>query len=146
MVNTIWKENFLIMCSKLCLNARDSGHFAQLLLICRNFYYRRYVVHHITSATITGIAENLPLNRMLGDYDIIHGTFFVCGLTRDDFTDLTPKQMKHYGEMYHDPQLFSCWARPYVWNTLRRKATLNSCRQQGSPRTKNRSADMNTTI
>ena len=37
MVNTIWKENFLIMCSKLCLNARDSGHFAQLLLICRNY-------------------------------------------------------------------------------------------------------------
>ena len=36
-----------------------------------------------------GIAENLPLNRML-----------------DDFTDLTPKQMKHYEEMYHDPQLF----------------------------------------
>ena len=25
-----------------------------------------------------GIAENLPLNRMLSDYDIIHGTFFVC--------------------------------------------------------------------
>lgn len=43
---------------------------------------------------------------MLGDYDIIHGTFFVCGLTRDDFTDLTPQQMKHYEEMYHDPQLF----------------------------------------
>ena len=53
-----------------------------------------------------GIAENLPLNRMLGDYDIIHGTFFVCGLTSNDFTDLTPKQMKHYEEMYHDPQLF----------------------------------------
>lgn len=41
-----------------------------------------------------------------GNYDIIHGTFFVCGLTRDDFTDLTPQQMKHYEEMYHDPQLF----------------------------------------
>ena len=53
-----------------------------------------------------GIAENLPLNRMLGDYDIIHGTFFVCGLTSTDFTDLTPQQMKHYEEMYHDPQLF----------------------------------------
>ena len=53
-----------------------------------------------------GIAENLPLNRVLGDYDIIHGAFFVCGLTRDDFTDLTPQQMKHYEEMYHDPQLF----------------------------------------
>mgnify|MGYP000621080225 CR=1 FL=1 len=68
-----------------------------------------------------GIAENLPLNRMLGDYDIIHGTFFVCGLTRNDFTDLTPQQMKHYEELYHDPQLFSCWARPCVWNTPRRK-------------------------
>lgn len=53
-----------------------------------------------------GIAENLPLNRMLGDYDIIHGTFFVCGLTSNDFTDLTPQQMKGYEELYHDPQLF----------------------------------------
>ncbi len=53
-----------------------------------------------------GIAENLPLNRMLGDYDIIHGTFFVCGLTSNDFTDLTPQQMKRYEELYHDPQLF----------------------------------------
>ena len=59
-----------------------------------------------------GIAENLPLNRMLGDYDIIHGTFFVCGLTRDDFTDLTPQQMKHYEEMYHDPQLFFLLGKP----------------------------------
>ena len=53
-----------------------------------------------------GIAENLPLNRMLGDYDIIHGTFFVCGLTSNDFTDLTPQQVKRYEEIYHDPQLF----------------------------------------
>ena len=42
-----------------------------------------------------GIAENLPLNRMLGDYDIIHGTFFVCGLTSNDFTDLTPQQIRN---------------------------------------------------
>ena len=53
-----------------------------------------------------GIAENLSLNRMLGDYDIIHGTFFVCVLTSNDFTDLTPQQMKRYEELYHDPQLF----------------------------------------
>ena len=32
--------------------------------------------------------------------------FFICGLTRDDFTDLTPQQMKRYEELYHDPQLF----------------------------------------
>lgn len=106
MVNTIWKENFLIMCSKLCLNARDSGHFAQLLLICRNYSLQTLCGAPHNVCNDNGIAENLPLNRMLGDYDIIHGTFFVCGLTRDDFTDLTPKQMKHYEEMYHDPQLF----------------------------------------
>ena len=43
---------------------------------------------------------------VVGDYDIIHGTFFVCGLTSNDFTDLTPQQMKRYEELYHDPQLF----------------------------------------
>lgn len=106
MVNTIWKENFLIMCSKLCLNARDSGHFAQLLLICRNYSLQILCGAPHNVCNDNGIAENLPLNRMLGDYDIIHGAFFVCGLTRDDFTDLTPQQMKHYEEMYHDPQLF----------------------------------------
>ena len=69
-----------------------------------------------------GIAENLPLNRMLGDYDIIHGTFFVCGLTSNDFTDLTPQQMKHYEELYHDPQLFFLLGKTlWGWNTPRRK-------------------------
>lgn len=63
-----------------------------------------------------GIAENLPLNRMLGDYDIIHGTFFVCGLTSNDFTDLTPQQMKRYEELYHDPH-FS-YTR-YIENQIR---------------------------
>lgn len=36
----------------------------------------------------------------------VSGTFFVCGLTSNDFTDLTPQQMKRYEELYHDPQLF----------------------------------------
>ena len=73
-----------------------------------------------------GIAENLPLNRILGNYDIIHGTFFVCGLTRDDFTDLTPQQMKHYEEMYHDPQLFFLLGKVYdaFWMSLQRISEL----------------------
>ena len=53
-----------------------------------------------------GIALDLPLNRMLGDYDVIHGTFFICGLSHEDFADLTPQQIKHYEELYHDPQVF----------------------------------------
>ena len=61
-----------------------------------------------------GIAENLPLNRMLGDYDIIHGTFFVCGLTSNDFTDLTPKQMKRYEEM----EITLIWQKTTGWQEL----------------------------
>ena len=72
MVNTIWKENFLIMCSKLCLNARDSGHFAQLLLICRNYSLQTLCGAPHNVCNDNGIAENLPLNRILGNYDIIH--------------------------------------------------------------------------
>ena len=68
MVNTIWKENFLIMCSKLCLNARDSGHFAQLLLICRNYSLQTLCGAPHNVCNDNGIAENLPLNRK---YDIL---------------------------------------------------------------------------
>ena len=93
-----------------------------------------------------GIAENLPLNRMLGDYDIIHGTFFICGLTRDDFTDLTPQQMKHYEEMYHDPQLFFLLGKTLCVEHTTPEGYAQFMRQQGSPRTKNRSADMNTIL
>ena len=50
-----------------------------------------------------GIAENLPLNRMLGDYDIIHGTFFVCGLTSND--------PRHIFRLRADQQRFY---RPYA--------------------------------
>lgn len=53
-----------------------------------------------------GKLEGLPLNRMLGDYDVIAGTFFVVGLTEDDFCSLTPEQVKRYEAMYHAPQLF----------------------------------------
>ena len=53
-----------------------------------------------------GKLEGLPLNRMLGDYDVIAGTFFVVGLTEDDFCSLTPEQVKRYEALYHAPQLF----------------------------------------
>lgn len=48
----------------------------------------------------------LPLNRSLEDYDIIAGTFFVCGLGRDDFTGLTDTQMEHYKAKFKQPELF----------------------------------------
>ena len=48
----------------------------------------------------------LPLNRALGDYDIIAGTFFVCGCNEENFVGLTPEQFTRYEKFYHDPQLF----------------------------------------
>ena len=40
-----------------------------------------------------GKLMGLPLNRALGDYDIIAGTFFVCGYNEENFVGLTPEQL-----------------------------------------------------
>lgn len=45
-----------------------------------------------------GIGLQLEFNRMIPerDYGGIFGTFFVCGLGAEDFTSLTPEQVKTY--------------------------------------------------
>lgn len=53
----------------------------------------------------------LPPNRALADekghvYDIIHGTFFICGLTEDNFGGLTDEQAELYSKKFHNPQQF----------------------------------------
>lgn len=55
----------------------------------------------------------LPLNRALYDstgqiYDIIAGTFFLCGAPGDseDFTSLTEEQLQRYRERFADPERF----------------------------------------
>lgn len=53
----------------------------------------------------------LPLNRGLRDnndmlYDIICGTFFICGLTEDNFGSLTEDQLKKFYNMFQTPELF----------------------------------------
>lgn len=55
----------------------------------------------------------LPLNRALWDdkgnvYDIIAGTFFLCGAPGDseDFTSLTEEQLQWYRERFADPERF----------------------------------------
>ena len=48
----------------------------------------------------------LPFNRsMEGGYGGVFGTFFVCGLGREDFCSLTPEQMKTYKEKFHYAEL-----------------------------------------
>ena len=48
----------------------------------------------------------LPLNRKLEDYDIIAGTFIVCGLGEEDFDSLTPELAEKYREKFADPEFF----------------------------------------
>ncbi|MGI5848499.1 MAG: DUF3846 domain-containing protein [Christensenellales bacterium] len=43
----------------------------------------------------------MPLNRALRDaagniYDIIAGIFFICGLSEDNFTSLSPEHMEKF--------------------------------------------------
>ena len=56
---------------------------------------------------------NLPANRGLRDqngriYDIVCGTFFICGAPADSdhFISLTPEQIERYRERFHTPEMF----------------------------------------
>lgn len=53
-----------------------------------------------------GKINGLPLNRKLEDYDIIAGTFFICGLSEDDFDSLPPNLMVKYKNKFAQPEQF----------------------------------------
>lgn len=53
----------------------------------------------------------LPLNRGLRDengepYDIVSGTFFICGISEDNFTSLTEEQIQRFQRLFATPELF----------------------------------------
>ena len=47
----------------------------------------------------------MPLNRVLEDYDVIAGPFFICGIEGDHFCSLTEEQAKTYLEKFRQPEL-----------------------------------------
>ena len=60
-----------------------------------------------------GKLMNLPANRGLRDkdrqiYDIVFGTFFLCGTPADSdhFTSLTPEQIEQYQKLFYTPETF----------------------------------------
>jgi len=60
-----------------------------------------------------GKLMNLPANRGLKDkngqiYDIIFGTFFLCGAPTDTdrFASLTPEQVERYRKQFYTPEMF----------------------------------------
>lgn len=60
-----------------------------------------------------GKLMDLPANRGLRNetgqiYDIVCGTFFICGAPggSDHFTSLTPEQIERYRERFYTPEMF----------------------------------------
>lgn len=54
-----------------------------------------------------GIFQNLEFNRSVPErsYGGVFGTFFVCGLGEEDFTSLTPEQVKTYTERFKKAEI-----------------------------------------
>jgi len=53
-----------------------------------------------------GKLTGLPLNRKIEDYDIIAGTFFICGLSEEGFDSLSPDLMEKYRNKFARPEQF----------------------------------------
>lgn len=58
-----------------------------------------------------GKLQGFPLNRALRDedgaiYDIVAGTFIVCGLDEEDFSTLPPEMMDKYRDHFRYPEVF----------------------------------------
>lgn len=58
-----------------------------------------------------GIALGYPLNRMLKDedgkvYDVIHGTFFIAGLTEDSFGSLSDELAEKFVSLFRYPEMY----------------------------------------
>lgn len=52
-----------------------------------------------------GKLENLPFNRMLENYDYIAGTFFICGLSEDNFASLPPEFIEQFKKKFHHAEI-----------------------------------------
>ena len=54
-----------------------------------------------------GLINGKPLNRYIMPGMIIAGTFFICGLGEEDFTDLPDDLAEKYEKLFRYPQAFA---------------------------------------
>lgn len=59
-----------------------------------------------------GIANGKIPNRMLTDeddnpYDVLKGTFFICGLGKEDFCSISEELAEKYAERFRWPEIFT---------------------------------------
>lgn len=53
-----------------------------------------------------GLFLDLAWNRTVEKYGPIKGTFFVCGLSMEDFIGLTDEQIEKYTKLFWNPEIF----------------------------------------
>ena len=53
-----------------------------------------------------GKLKGYELNRYIPNVDIITGTFFICGLGAEDFTDLPDDMAEKYEKLFYHPEAF----------------------------------------
>lgn len=76
-----------------------------------------------------GKLNGLPLNRALEDYDVIAGTFFICGISGENFCSLTEEQTARYLQKFRAPEVFA--QTPY--GLLRMHTTPEQYKQLMNP-------------
>ena len=76
-----------------------------------------------------GKLNGLPLNRALEDYDVIAGTFFICGISGENFCSLTEEQTARYLQKFRAPEVFA--QTPY--GLLRMRTTPEQYQQLMNP-------------
>ncbi len=60
------------------------------------------------------LLKQCRFNRMVGKDNAIFGTFFLCGLNEDDFTDLPDELLIKYEQMFHMPEVLARTPGGYV--------------------------------
>ena len=76
-----------------------------------------------------GKLNGLPLNRALEDYDVIAGTFFICGISGENFCSLTEEQTARYLQKFRAPEVFA--QTPF--GLLRMRTTTEQYQQLMNP-------------
>ncbi len=54
------------------------------------------------------------LNRVIAGIDVIAGTFFICGIDEEDFTDLPDDMAEKYMKLFYFPEVFAWTPRGIV--------------------------------
>ena len=112
MANTFWEKDFLIMCSYMSQSADCFMHSGFLLHIISNYALQILCGEPHKICDDDGIANGKPLNRLLTDedgnpYDVLKGTFFICGLGEEDFDSISDELAEKYDERFRWPEMFT---------------------------------------